>query len=127
MRNKKGQFVSGKPEEAIRWNGGRTRHADGYIYISSPNHPNKDHHGYVFEHRLIVETWLKRYLTPDEHVHHINGIKDDNRLENLEVMTNSEHLKFEWKNIDNNNFINAKKTWFKKGQIPWNKKHGKAE
>ena len=37
-------------------------------------------------------------------------------------MSNSEHLKLEWKNHENNNFINSKRTWFKKGQRPWNKK-----
>jgi hypothetical protein len=120
-RNNKGQFIPGHPSGAIRWSGGKTRHAGGYIYISSPGHPNRDHHGYVFEHRLVVENWLKRYLTPDEHVHHINGVKDDNRLENLEIMSNSEHLKLEWTNAENNNFKNSKRAWFRKGQKAWNK------
>jgi uncharacterized protein (DUF1330 family) len=67
----------------------------GYVLILSPNHPNKDFKGYVREHRLVMERYLGRYLSPKEIVHHINEIKSDNRIENLELFkTSSEHYQF---------------------------------
>jgi len=69
-------------EKASHWKGGRTI-LQGYIRIYSPNHPYKSKHGYVAEHRLIMEQHIGRFLNPSERVHHINGIKTDNRIENL--------------------------------------------
>ena len=63
--------------------GGRVTDKDGYILIKANDHPHANSGGYVREHRLVMEEQLGRYLLPEEVVHHINGIKDDNRLENL--------------------------------------------
>ncbi len=76
-----------------RWRGGIKIHACGYRLISVPTHPFKDKQGYVREHRLVMEKHLSRYLEKNELVHHINGNKVDNRLENLQLTNRSEHKK----------------------------------
>jgi len=74
-----------------KWKGGRWVHRSGYVMASAPDHPGADRDGYVLEHRLVVERHLGRRLERSEHVHHINGIKDDNRLSNLVVLTKRDH------------------------------------
>lgn len=67
---------------------------NGYVLVNSPNHPNKNAqgNGYVKRSRLVMEEHLGRYLSRDEHVHHLNEIRDDDRIENLVIMTRSEHI-----------------------------------
>lgn len=79
------------------WKGGRiVENPEGYILVHKPDHPHCNRHGYVREHRLVVENHLGRHLGPKEVVHHKNGICDDNRIENLQVFgSNAEHLKHE--------------------------------
>lgn len=57
----------------------------GYVLVWMPEHPSSNMEGYVFEHRLVVENYLGRRLIRSENVHHRNGVKGDNRLENLEM------------------------------------------
>ena len=61
------------------------RHSKGYILEWAPHHPFAQASGYVPQHRLVMERSLGRMLLPLETVHHRNGVKDDNRPENLEV------------------------------------------
>jgi hypothetical protein len=82
-----------KGSNHYKWKGGR-RFRNGYISIQSPNHPYKDSDGYVFEHRLVMEKMIGRYLFPFEIVHHKNGIQTDNRKENLEIMIQETHGRF---------------------------------
>lgn len=73
------------------WKGGRTSTTDGYIYLLRRGHPMAGKNGYVLEHRLVMAEKLGRMLGGDEYVHHINGVKDDNRPENLTVVSGSDH------------------------------------
>ena len=70
---------------------GRIVATNGYVMVRMPDHPNADSRGYVYEHRLVVEEDLGRPLGSDEHVHHINGDKQDNRLKNLAVLSPADH------------------------------------
>jgi hypothetical protein len=69
----------------------RILHSEGYVLVQEPNHPKADRYGYVYEHRLVMERRLGRPLATGEIVHHKNEIRDDNRPENLEVLTKGAH------------------------------------
>jgi hypothetical protein len=72
-----------------RWRGGgkpRQSGPRGYIYAKAPGHPRgQRNNGYVFEHILVMEALLGRRLLPGENVHHRNGVRADNRPQNLEL------------------------------------------
>ncbi len=74
------------------WKGGKCRLAFGYVGIkvfpSDFYFPMANHNHYVPEHRLIIAKHLNRCLLAWEVVHHKNGIKNDNRLENLALLRN---------------------------------------
>lgn len=63
----------------------------GYLYFLDRQHPLANTQGKVYEHRHIASIKIGRWISTSEHVHHINGIKDDNRPENLVVVLASEH------------------------------------
>lgn len=90
-KGKKFPEYSGKNNPS--WKGGIS-FDNGYIYINSPNHPFHTKRGYVKRSRLVMEKKLGRYLKPLERTHHINGKRNDDRPENLQLFSNhSEHMK----------------------------------
>lgn len=74
------------------WSGGKYFDDKGYVRVRMTDHPYQVH-GYVYEHRLVLEDALGRYLRSWEACHHINEIKEDNRVSNLYLCTVSEHSK----------------------------------
>ena len=79
-----------------RWQGGNKKTSCGHILVRiQPNdffYPMAEKAGYIIEHRLVMARHLGRCLQPWEVVHHKNGIKDDNRPENLELTMNGAHM-----------------------------------
>lgn len=75
-----------------RWVGGRWVDSKGYVRVLDKGNPMADAAGYVAEHRLIMSREIGRPLTIDEHVHHVNGVGDDNRPSNLVLMTAGDHM-----------------------------------
>lgn len=69
---------------------GRIMDRKGYILLRVSGHAAAYRGGYVPEHRLVMEQILGRPLLPGENVHHINGVRDDNRPENLELWVSSQ-------------------------------------
>ena len=63
---------------------------DGYVIMHYPEHPNSRKDGTLFEHTYVMSEHLGRPLKPNENVHHINGVRGDNRIENLELWCKSQ-------------------------------------
>jgi hypothetical protein len=74
-----------KPGDRLNWNGGWRLDSKGYVLIKVREHPDARSDGYIFEHRLVMEKVLGRRLGSEEAVHHENGVRDDNRPENLRL------------------------------------------
>lgn len=93
------KFESGKDNP--NWGGGRFKNTSGYMSVLDPDHPYAVN-GYVLEHRLVIEQWLREhepdsphlieirgvlYLKPGVVIHHIDEQKDNNALHNLYVFS----------------------------------------
>jgi hypothetical protein len=69
---------------------GRFVDTSGYVYVKKPDHPNTRKNGYLSEHTLVMSEFIGRPLRKGETVHHKNGIRDDNRIENLELWSKAQ-------------------------------------
>lgn len=85
-----------------RWQGGKTIDKNGYILVLDRNHPKINKSGisrYRREHVMVMEEYLGRKLNTGEVVHHIDGNRQNNKIENLQLFSsNAEHLKLELTN-----------------------------
>jgi len=77
-------------ERNAMWRGGKYRDRTGYIYVYAPEHP-RARHNYVFEHIIIWEKEHQKPLPKGWVIHHLNGVKDDNRIENLIALPSKKH------------------------------------
>ena len=78
-------------EELLRYKGVHIVEQDKYLYEFCPAHPKANKWGHIQQHRLVVELHLGRFLTTDESVHHIDLNPHNNSIENLVVLSRSEH------------------------------------
>jgi hypothetical protein len=118
--NKGMKFPQYSRENSPVWKGGIKKRPDGYIQILNPAHPFCNKTGHIYEHRLVMEKYLGRYLEPQETVHHINGNHSDNRIENLKLFANkSIHSSLHMIGNQRAKGMPPNKTSFKKGIIPW--------
>jgi len=84
-----------------KYGGHRKERSDGYIKIYLPTHPLATKGGYVMEHILVMEEFVGKIITRDQVVHHVNKIRNDNRISNLLLMTFKEHASFHMKERQN--------------------------
>ena len=87
-------------EKNCNWGGGITERSKGYVRFKIPKgcrfSSMVDKEGYVLIHRLIMAEYLQRPLDDEEIIHHINGNINDNKIENLKLMNQSEHTILHW-------------------------------
>lgn len=84
------EFPERQREGAPNFQGGRI-FRQGYVWILDRNHPRRQSNNYVPEHWLVMEQYIGRYIQKGEVVHHVDGNKTNNDIENLELMTRNEH------------------------------------
>ena len=85
---------------SVNWKGGRSIDHSGYVLIYCPDDPLANARGHIQEHRLIMEEVMGRRLLPNETVHHKNGIRRDNRPENLELWGSAHPSGQRYENIE---------------------------
>lgn len=91
-RGKHGNHVRGSRHH--RWNDSKIMSPNGYPMIRvGRTHPLADPNGYVMEHILVVASALGREAISGKVIHHVDGDRTNNRIENLMLLTIAEHNK----------------------------------
>jgi hypothetical protein len=89
-----------------RWNRGRLLSSHGYVKVRvGRGHPLADPNGYTYEHLLVWVSGGRMKPSKDEVIHHRNGDKSDNRLDNLELMKRCNHSVYHGKGITNDQVL----------------------
>jgi len=90
------KFCGRAGKYSSNWKGGTYKNPQGYIFVLQKEHPRSwKTKPYVPEQILIAEKYLGRYLLKAETIHHLNNIKNDNRIENLYLFPNeSKHQQY---------------------------------
>lgn len=78
-------------EKHSNWKNG-IHYRNGYRYIFKPDYPFSNKSGYILEHRYVYEQYYNCCLLKWTDIHHINGIKTDNSINNLEAMIHGRHM-----------------------------------
>lgn len=110
-----------KGEKSPWYNGGEYLDKKGYVRVYKPEHPKAYSNGTMAKHRLVWEEHYKVCLLDWIDIHHKNGIKNDNRIENLEVLDHKEHSRLSgYRDFSNRKCIECKTTKTKiKGHPIW--------
>lgn len=89
-----------KGSKCPNWKGGNKKNYKGYILRLEPNHHRADVGGYVMEHIYIFEKYTGISIPDNCVIHHLNGNKSDNRIENLCLMERGAHTIYHHKRKD---------------------------
>lgn len=90
----KNRSLANRREKSSNWNGGKYTTSKGYIQILCPEHHRASKNGYVMEHILVFEKATGLSVPDNCVIHHLNGNKKDNRIENLCMMECGAHSSF---------------------------------
>jgi len=82
-----------KGQNNPNWKGGKIKQGNGYIQVKMPEHPRANKRGYVLEHIILWEKHHQCSVPKGWDIHHLNGIRDDNRIENLIAMPRGKHMR----------------------------------
>lgn len=87
IRKGGGKFCSPQCSTAAQSGPDKRVNGDGYVLLRRPGHPRALSGGWVYEHMVVVEAFLGRFLVSPEEIHHHNEIKSDNFISNLVLCT----------------------------------------